>query len=63
MDAVRESREERQRREATETAARDAAEHRLQIAGLLLLAAAVLVGTVLHVGIQNVFLPGWWRLW
>ncbi len=60
---VRESRDERHRREQDEAAARYAAERRLQVVGLLLLAAAVLVGTVLHAGVRNVFLPGWWRFW
>lgn len=63
MNAVRESRDERHRREAAETVARNAAERRLQTFGLLLLAAGILVGTVFYVGIHNVFLPGWWRLW
>lgn len=60
---VRESHEERQQREHAEAAVRYTAERRLQVVGLLLLAAAVLVGTVLHAGVRNVFLPGWWRCW
>lgn len=63
MSAVRESHDERQQREAAETAARNEAERRLQTFGLLLLAAGILVGTVFYAGIHNVFLPGWWRLW
>ncbi len=34
----------------------------MQLAGLLVLAAAVLIWTVLYAGVHNVFLPGWWRL-
>jgi len=30
---------------------------------VFLLAAIVLVAAVLRVGVRNVFLPGWWRLW
>ncbi|MBS1815370.1 MAG: hypothetical protein JSS87_10880 [Acidobacteria bacterium] len=42
---------------------RDAAERKRQVRGLLLLALIVLVATLLHAGVRNVFLPGWWRLW
>ena len=45
------------------TRTRYAQERRLQLAGLLALAAAVLGGTVLYAGTRNVFLPGWWHLW
>jgi len=38
-------------------------ERALQWRGLILLAAIVLVAAVLRVGVRNVFLPGWWRLW
>ncbi len=63
MHTVRESQSERERREAAEATARFASERRRQATGLLLLALAVLVGTVLHAGIHTVFLPVWWRLW
>ncbi|ADV81109.1 hypothetical protein AciPR4_0271 [Terriglobus saanensis SP1PR4] len=33
-----------------------------QVRGLLILLAFILLGTVLHVGVRNVFLPGWWRV-
>jgi hypothetical protein len=39
------------------------AERRRQIRGLLLLAAVVLVFSLLHAGLHTVFTPGWWRLW
>jgi hypothetical protein len=38
-------------------------ERRRQIRGLLLLAAVVLVFSLLHSGLHTVFTPGWWRLW
>ncbi len=60
---VRETREERERRERAHAIGRVLAERRLQAAGLIALAALVLVVTVLRTGIHNVFLPGWWRLW
>jgi hypothetical protein len=34
-----------------------------QVRGLLLLAVAVLVFSILHAGPHNVFPHGWWRLW
>lgn len=41
---------------------RYAAERRRQLAVLLVLAAAILLISVLIAGIHNVFLPGWWRI-
>jgi len=38
-------------------------ERRRQIRGLMLLAFAVLVFSILRAGVSNVFTPGWWRLW
>ena len=38
-------------------------ERRRQIRGLLLLAAAVLLFTILRAGLHRVFPTGWWRLW
>ncbi len=61
--AVRETRGERESRERAHAAGRVLAERRLQAAGLIVLAAVVLVVTVLRAGIHNVLLPGWWRLW
>jgi hypothetical protein len=34
-----------------------------QVRGLLLLLVLILLGTILHAGVRNVFLPGWWRVW
>jgi hypothetical protein len=39
------------------------AERRRQIRGLLLLAAVILIFSLLRSGLHNVFTPGWWRLW
>ena len=60
---IRETRKEREQREAERVAGQLLMERRLQAAGLIALAALVLVVTVLRTGIHNVFLPGWWRLW
>jgi hypothetical protein len=38
-------------------------ERRRQIRGLLLLAAVVLVFSVMRAGAHRVFTVGWWRLW
>jgi hypothetical protein len=38
-------------------------ERRMQVRGLLLLAAAVLVFSIWRAGVLRVFTPGWWRLW
>lgn len=39
-------------------------ERRRQVRGLLLLALAVLVFSLLRAGLHHVFTPaGWWRLW
>jgi hypothetical protein len=43
--------------------ARRLTERRRQVRGLLLLAFAILIFSVLRAGIHNVFTPGWWRLW
>jgi hypothetical protein len=39
------------------------AERRRQIRGLLLLAAVILIFSLLRSGLHHVFTPGWWRLW
>jgi hypothetical protein len=39
------------------------AERRRQIRGLLLLAAVILIFSLLRSGLHNVFTPGWWRVW
>jgi hypothetical protein len=38
-------------------------ERRRQVRGLVLLAVAVIVFSVLRAGVHHVFTPGWWRLW
>ena len=39
-------------------------ERRRQVRGLLLLALAVLIFSLLRAGLHHVFTPaGWWRLW
>ena len=38
-------------------------ERRRQVRGLLMLAIAVLIFSVLRVGVHRVFGVGWWRLW
>jgi hypothetical protein len=38
-------------------------ERRRQIRGLLLLAASVLIFSLLRAGLHTVFTPGWWKLW
>ena len=38
-------------------------ERRMQVRGLLWLAAGVVVFSVLRAGVHRVFTPGWWRLW
>jgi hypothetical protein len=38
-------------------------ERRRQIRGLLLLAASVLIFSLLRAGLHAVFTPGWWKLW
>ncbi len=49
-------------------ARREARQHerRRQLRGLLLLAAAVLVFSLIRASLspgQHIFTPGWWRLW
>ncbi len=40
------------------------AERRRQVRGLMLLAIAVLVFSLLRAGLHTIFTPrGWWRLW
>jgi hypothetical protein len=39
------------------------AERRRQIRGLLLLAAVILIFSLLRSSLHNVFTPGWWRVW
>jgi hypothetical protein len=38
-------------------------ERRRQVRGLLVLAFAVLLFSLLRAGLHNIFTPGWWRLW
>jgi hypothetical protein len=38
-------------------------ERRRQVRGLLLLAIAILIFSLLRAGSHNIFTPGWWRLW
>ncbi|HEU4634956.1 MAG TPA: hypothetical protein VFS41_02175 [Edaphobacter sp.] len=38
-------------------------ERRQQLRGLMLLAFAVLVFSILRAGVSHAFPPGWWRLW
>jgi len=47
----------------TSTAARRQTERRRQVRGLLLLAFAILIFSLLRAGTHNIFTPGWWRLW
>ncbi len=46
-----------------EGAERTNRERTRQVRGLLLLLALILLGTIFHAGVRNVFLPGWWRVW
>jgi hypothetical protein len=48
---------------ASTTAARRQTERRRQVRGLLLLALAILIFSLLRAGTHNIFTPGWWRLW
>lgn len=49
---------------SAKSAARKSVERRRQVRGLLLLAIAVLLFSLLRVGLHRVFTPpGWWRLW
>ena len=48
---------------APTTAARRQTERRRQVRGLLLLAFAILIFSLLRAGTHNIFTPGWWRLW
>ena len=45
------------------SAERKTVERRQQIRGLLGLVLAVLLFSILRVGVHRVFTPGWWRLW
>jgi hypothetical protein len=47
----------------TSTAVRRQTERRRQVRGLLLLAIAILIFSILRTGTHNIFTPGWWRLW
>jgi hypothetical protein len=38
-------------------------ERKRQVRGLLLLAFAVLLFSILRFGVDRVFTPGWWRMW
>jgi len=42
---------------------REAIERRRQARGLILLAIAVLVFSLVRFSLHRVFAPGWWRLW
>lgn len=46
-----------------ETATRFQKERSRQVRGLLLLALAVIVFSVVRFGAGRIFTPGWWRLW
>lgn len=46
-----------------ELRSRESVERRRQARGLVLLALAVLVFSLLRFGLYRVFTPGWWRLW
>ena len=50
------------RRKPSELEQRYATERRRQLTVLLVLAAAILLVSVLLVGPRNVFLPGWWHI-
>jgi hypothetical protein len=45
------------------TTSRRQTERRRQVRGLLLLALATLIFSLLRAGTHNIFTPGWWRLW
>jgi len=45
------------------TAARLQSERSRQVRGLLLLALAVIVFSVVRFGADRIFTTGWWRLW
>jgi hypothetical protein len=49
--------------ESAPSAARRQIERRRQVRGLLLLAIAILVFSLLRAGTHTIFTPGWWRLW
>jgi hypothetical protein len=38
-------------------------ERRRHVRGLLLLALAILLFSLLRAGTHTIFTPGWWRLW
>jgi len=38
-------------------------ERRRQVRGLMILAAGVLIFSLLRAGLHRVFTTGWWRLW
>lgn len=61
--SVRPTRDEQAQAHDQKVRKRFQQERRMQLMALLVLAAAVLVGTVLFAGWRNVFLPGWWRIW
>jgi len=55
---------EKSEKSAARSALRKSVERRRQVRGLLLLAVAVLLFSLLRVGVHRVFTPpGWWRLW
>jgi hypothetical protein len=45
------------------SADRRQAERRRQVRGLLLVAAAILLFSLLRAGPRTIFTPGWWRIW
>jgi hypothetical protein len=49
--------------QADTTKQAEASERRRQLRALLLLAALVIVFSILRAGVHNVFTRGWWRLW
>ncbi len=38
-------------------------ERQRQVRGLILLAVAAIVFSILRTGVHRVFTPGWWQLW
>ncbi len=49
--------------QSTDSALRERVERRRQTRGLVLLALAVLVFSLLRFGLHRAFPAGWWRLW
>jgi hypothetical protein len=53
----------RERNEAQKRLRAKSTERAQQVRGLLLLALAALVFSILRAGVHRVFTPGWFRLW